>query len=373
MESHQEAATWLFVFGVEGRDWTRTACPSIVATLSGQPVDNVYMPGLLFRFPAVTNAARAALRCHDEISRALSSDVPPIIVDHSGNSKPLGVIAATLTHRTIALTPMASRYLVSEPVDMMPGPSIPMEDGSALQTHVLGATSHNLGWALPALQLGGRGPATGSAEGKQVPAPVILKATPESKYPSLPKLPWGWIMMITVSLIGLMGATLVTKAIFSSLRGPQQITSPANPDEATEIAKKSPLLQRLGKMLFPSLDEVRQNPNEAGESDLEPIILSEPQETTTITPSTQVKLEPIEPGFGTVVIQATPGSAWVYLDGEFVGKKSPIVLPKKSNQKTYQLTIKKAGYQPYMSLFNVQAEERKVISIALQKNPTSKP
>ena len=76
---------------------------------------------------------------------------------------------------------------------------------------------------------------------------------------------------------------------------------------------------------------------------------------------------PVPLGYAKVVIRTKPTDATVYIDDEFVGKKSPTVITRQSNQNAYKLTVQRRGYEPYTKFYNVEADEEMVINVELRK------
>ncbi len=327
MPSNGKSA-WLFFRDLDLKEWARTPCGGEVQTLGGIPVQDAYVPGLLFRFEGAANAARAALRCHAELKRILGGgDVPPVVVDFGERPRTLPVIAHGLPANLIIVTDAALRFLAVEPLERAPGPMVGLETGETVRTELLGTGAHNLGWALPSLGFDQGRPLAN----RERPAPIINvhMEKPPQALSIVKSLPWKWAFAMMLVAVLLLGAY---RALQLLVRGDRE--APTN----TEA-------------LIPMVDADNQGGEEAVE----------------LVPTPEVIVTQAPEGFGTIVVQTKPTGAMIFLNGKYVGKGSPLTLEKKSNRETYTLTVKRSGYDVYTTLFNLEANERKLIDVQLTK------
>ncbi|HLG20394.1 MAG TPA: PEGA domain-containing protein [Bdellovibrionota bacterium] len=316
----QDLAAWVLFYGVDRNTFARIPALSLCAGYSGQMLDDAEAPGTLMGFPNAVQAARAALRCHPELMRALpEGSVPPMVIDTSGDSKRMATVAFGMPAGTIAVTENIARWLAGEPLELLPGPRIRMEGERDVPVRILNLSSHNMGWALPTIPTAFP-PSSPPYLRRTEPAVINIQMAPKRSWP---KIPWRILFILAIGVVFVFGALASARLLTRRLR-------------AARTGSPEPQAQTSSEISF-----------------VEAI--------PTPTPT------PIPLGFGTVVIQTTPPAAKVYLNDELVGKKSPVVLSQKSNQETYKLTVEAKGYDTHTSLFNVDADQRKVIDIRLAK------
>ncbi len=82
--------------------------------------------------------------------------------------------------------------------------------------------------------------------------------------------------------------------------------------------------------------------------------------------------KPIPLGYGTVIVQTEPPDAEIYINHERISSKSPAKLEKQSNQESYELLVQRPGFEPYTKIYNVEADQRMVIHVRLEKSPLTK-
>ncbi|MFH1017867.1 MAG: PEGA domain-containing protein [Pseudomonadota bacterium] len=81
---------------------------------------------------------------------------------------------------------------------------------------------------------------------------------------------------------------------------------------------------------------------------------------------------PLPLGYGTVIIQTEPADAKIYVNEALISSKSPAKLERQSNQGAYRLAVERRGYEPYTKIYNVEANQRMIIHVRLQKSPPTK-
>jgi hypothetical protein len=325
----------LFVRGVDPKSWALSAGPSIVNVLGGRMEDRIYVPGVLLSFPNVRSAARAALRLNQEYSRTTDRAlIPPMAIDSGTDPAFLPAVTFDTQAGSVVVTQDAERFLASEPVEMLPGPMVPREGKGDLPTRLLPASSHNLGWALPSLDTGKPDHRYLRAE----PAVVNIQMEPRRR-PRLPFfIPFKLIFLMAFAGVALLFAYVMVQALHPPKTGEE---STAEEPATSTVTTQEPASEARAR-------EAREVP---------------------VLKATEI---PIPPGFGAVVIQTEPPDAKIYVNEELVGSKSPVKLEKQSNQEAYKLTVTRKGYDPYMKIYNVEADQRMVIHVRLERAGTAK-
>ncbi len=331
--------SWLFLRDLDEKKWTLSCGPAIVSRLHGKMEVGPYLPGILFTFPSSVQAAKAGLQMHSELPRFFGEEgLPPMVIDRSSEPKLLSLFAHGLVNRTILMTDRACRYLAGEPIDLQPGPTIPLETGSEVKTSTVLPSSHNMGWALPSLQVGGEGHPHLRADN---PPEIHLELQRPRSIEVLKWIPWkSAIIMAFTALLLILGYRITTQLV---------AVKSGHPTNSQETSWISSLFSNPGS-------EGQENPIDQRSAEEKGLKIE--------TPSSPV---PLPPGFGDVLIQVDPPDAKVYVNGKFAGEKSPILLSRQSNRGILQLVAKKKGYAPYSKFFNVEADTQTELKVQLKK------
>ena len=321
--SAADPTVWLLISSVDRDALSKGPAFSTLASLGGQFIDHVYAPGVLVSFPSATNATRAALRCHPDLARnAPGGAVPAMALDVAGDVKGLSGIVSEMPENTVSVTQTIAKRLSGEPLEFMPGQAVLLDDGREVATQVVNVNSHNMGWALPTLSTGAP-----SYVRRTEPAVVnIQMGKPERT--TFFRLPWKLFFFLGFVFFGLLAAYQITQTVLEEIRSE---STPQTGEAEAEVIENEPI----------ELVE--------GVEDLVPVY------------------SPIPQGYGTVVVQTVPSKAKIFLNDELVGETSPVVLENKSNKESYKLTVQGKGYETYTSIFNVEANQRKVLDVRLAK------
>jgi hypothetical protein len=316
-------AAWLFVQGIAREKWAMSPGPSIVAGYKGKQVDEIYVPGILLGFPSTKAAAKAAMRFHFDLAQMFGNELPPMVIDSGGNPRNLPTIAYGRDPKLVILTSEAARQLAGEPIDLTAGPELNLEGMKGAKSKLMPPSEHNIGWALPAVQIEVKGAYPQNA------APSILSGTGAPEFSSSPQRPIEWPS--TGKTLRFSGAFLLLlfSGFFFWNRLAPSLKPQEPPPQATERALST---QELLKPL--------------------PYF---------ITPT------PVPAGFGSVVIHYEPKNSKVFVDNQLLAKKSPITLDKESDQAVHKLIVEKKGYKTYTKIFNVEANQRLVLHVKLEK------
>jgi hypothetical protein len=245
-----------------------------------------------------------------------------MVIDSGGNPRLLPTIAYGREPRIVLVTPEAARQLAGEPIELVAGPDLKVEGMKGAKSKLLPPSEHNIGWALPTLQM----EVKGSYPDKGGPSYPSNDDEPSRSSESAPAQPSSspFLLVLVVLLCVALSGFFVWKQLFQPS---QTATAPALADTKTHTSSVG-LLTPLPYFITPT---------------------------------------PAPIGFGSILIRSEPTDARIYVNDVLVGKKSPVKLEHQSNQEGYKLIVVRKNYKPYAMLFNVEPGHQVVMDVKLQK------
>ncbi len=347
------SSVWLFFRDTDKARWARSAGGTIVAAHQGQFVEQIYVPGLLFRFTKTADALRAALRLQGEINwESIFGVSPAIVVDLAYDPKRLPVLGFSLPGGSILVTQNAAHMVAAEPIDLTLGPTIALEGGLSVQTHLIAPTTQNMGWALPVIDFVARPSRTGNTP------PVVMIEMKHSGMNWLRYVPWKLLTLLMGGGMALIFIYVSTLQVTKEMRRAARDVEAAQPDPMDPRAGQISIFKKFAKIF----EKEAPTPTAPQEEAMAVVDVASPTSDDIGAAATPIPL-----GFGTIVIETEPRDAKVFLNGKLVGKKSPVVLENQSNQNVYELKVSKNRYESYVNFFNVEADQKKVINVRLAK------
>lgn len=329
---------WLFIAGMKNETWVVSPGPGVIQPLGGQVYEKVYVPGLLITFPTAKAALQAALRCHTYLAPMFQdSGIPPMAIDVGAKPKTLPVLVFDRQARTIIGTQSAMKYLASEPLELIPGPDVPLEDGEVVKTRIVPVSSFNVGWSLPTVDVGEQG-GLPSYTKKSEPAIINIQMGAKRGFGLPFRVPWKAVIIFGLAgLLLLVGYQLMV-SITENMPGVQK----------TKAARQVAVIADDPESVGTPLDMDYARVNTLG-------VLG----VSTATP--------VPPGIGSVVIETTPKNAEIMVNEKVIAKSSPVKLEDQSNQDVLMLTVSKKGYETYTRVFNIEADKETILRVALKK------